>query len=51
MLISILSMSVDPLEMCAEATDALAPQVRDLKPEGLLSPLRLMCVFQKSNLS
>ena len=44
MLISILSVSVEPLEMlCAEAVDALAPQ--DLKPKDFLSPLRLMCVF------
>ena len=31
MLISILSMSVEPLQMsCAEAADGLAPQARDL---------------------
>ena len=52
MLISILSMLVEPLEMlCAEAADALAPQVWDLKAEDLLSPLHLMCVFKKLNLS
>ena len=47
-LISILSMSVEPLEMsCAELVDALAPQMRDLQPE---SPLHLMCVFNKLKL-
>ena len=44
MLISILSVSVEPLEMLhAEAVEALAPQ--DLKPEDFLSPLHLICVF------
>ena len=39
MLISILSMLVEPLEMlCAEAMVALAPQAGDLKAEDLLSP-------------
>ena len=52
MLISIQSASVEPLEMlCAEAIDALAHCTRDLKPEDLLSPLHLMCVFKKLNLS
>ena len=46
MLISILFMSVEPLEIsCAEAGDALAPLGKDL------SPLHLMCVFKKLNLS
>ena len=50
-LTSILSMSVEAREMLsAEAVDALAPQDRDLKPEDLLSPLHLMCVFKKLNL-
>ena len=45
-------MSVEPLDMsCAEAVDALAPRVGGLKPEDLLSPLHLMCVFKKLNLS
>ena len=45
-------MSVEPLEMlCAEAAVALAPRARDLKPEDLLSPFLLMCVFKKLNLS
>ena len=48
MLTSILSMSVEPPEiLCAEAVDALAPQVWDLKTEDLLSPLHLMCIFKK----
>ena len=52
MVISILSVSVKHLEMsCAEAADALAPQVRDLKPSDLLSLLCLMCIFKKLNLS
>ena len=47
MLISILSMSVEALEMCAEAAAALALRAWDLKPEDLLSPLHLMCNFRK----
>ena len=51
-LISILSMSVEPLEMlCSEAVVALAPRAGDLKAENLLSLLRVMCVFKKLNLS
>ena len=51
-LIPILSFPVEPLEMtCAEAVDALAPQAWDLKAEDLLSPLHVMCVFKKLNLS
>ena len=47
MLISMLSMSVEILEMsCAEAVDALTSQARNSKPEDLLSPLCLMCVFK-----
>ena len=50
--IFIQSVLVEPLEMlCAEAVDALAPQAGDLKAEDLLSPLHLMCIFKKSNLS
>ena len=52
MLISILSVSVEPLEMLyAEAADALAPWATNLKAENLLSPLHLMCVFKMLNLS
>ena len=52
MLISILFMLVEPLKMpCAEAADALAPRTGDLKPKDLLSPLGLMYVFKKLNLS
>ena len=48
MLISILSVSVEPLEMsCAEAADTLAPCAGDLKPDNLLSPLCLMCNYKK----
>ena len=47
MLISILSMLVEPLKM----SYAEAPPARDLKAEDLLSPLQLMCVFKKLNLS
>ena len=47
MLISILSMLVEPLEMlCAEAADTLAPRARNLKSADLLSPLNLMCIFK-----
>ena len=46
MLISILSMSVEDLEMlCAGAAEALAPRPWDLKPDDLLSPLHLICDF------
>ena len=44
------TMSVEPLEMlCAkhEAADTLAPHAVDFKPEDLLYPLHLMCVFKK----
>ena len=52
MLISILSVSVELLEMlCVEAEGALAPQAGDLKFEDLLSPLHLMCVIKRLNLS
>ena len=52
MLISILPVSVEPLEMtCPEVVVALAPQARDLKAEDLLSPFHLMYVFKKLNLS
>ena len=52
MLISILSVSVDPCEMSwAEAALALAPHCEDLKPENLLSPFFLMCVCKQLNLS
>ena len=48
MLISILSVSVEPLEMlCAEAADALASWAGDLKAEYLLSAMRLICIFKK----
>ena len=47
MLISIVSMLVEALEMsCAEAVDALTPRAGNLKPDDLLSPLCLMCVFK-----
>ena len=52
MLISILSVLVEPLEMsCAESGDALVPQAGDLNTEDFLSPLLLMRVFKKLNLS
>ena len=51
-LISISSMSVEPLEMlCAEAVGAIAPQCGELKAEDLLSSLPLVCVFKKIYLS
>ena len=51
MLISILSISVEPLEMLfSEAADALAPQTEHLKPEDFLSPLGLLCIFKMLNL-
>ena len=52
MLIAILSMSVESLEMWhAEVVDALALRAGDLKLEDLRSPLCLVCVFKKLNLS
>ena len=36
---------------CAEAEDAKAPWAGDLKAKDLLSPLHLMYVFKKLNLS
>ena len=51
MTISMLSMSVEGLEMsCAEAADVLAPWTGDLKPNDLLS-LHLMCILEKLDLS
>ena len=51
-LIIILSVSVEALEMsCAEAAEALAPRVSDLKPDDLLSSLHLMCDLRNPNLS
>ena len=48
MLISILFMSVEPLEMlCAEA---LPPRAWDLKPNNLLSHLRLMYDLRNPNI-
>ena len=44
-------LAVVTLMLCVEAMDALAPRARDLKPEYLPSPLHLMCVFKKLNLS
>ena len=52
MLITLLSVSVEPLEMsCAEAVDAQSAWAVNLKPEDLLSLLHLICVFKKLNLS
>ena len=51
MLISILSVSVEALEMCAEAAEALAPIAWDWKPDDLLSPLCLMSDLRNPNLS
>ena len=49
MLISILSMSVEPLEMsCAESVDALAPQAGDFKVESLVSDV---CLQESSSTS
>ena len=49
MLFIILSVSVKAVKMfCAEA---LAPRAWKLKPEDLLSPLRLMCNLRNPNLS
>ena len=43
MLVSILSVSVEPMEMsCVQAVDALAPRAGDLKAEDLLSPFHLI---------
>ena len=51
MLISILSMSVEALEMLsAEVGDELVPQARNLKPDDLMSPLCVICVFKKISL-
>ena len=51
-LISILSSSVEPLEMSlAETVVALGPWEGDLKADNLMSPFLLMCVFKKLNLS
>ena len=50
MLISLLSLSVEPLEMCADALVALALLGGDLKPKDLPSPFLLMCVCNKLNL-
>ena len=47
MLVSILSVSVDPREMWNDSALSLAPLHRDMKPEDLLSPFLLMCVFKK----
>ena len=52
MLISILSMSVNALEMShAEAAKALAPRACDLKPDDLPSPFQLMCDIRNIILS
>ena len=37
--------------LCVEAAKALSPQASDLKPEDLSSPLNLICVIEKLNLS
>ena len=50
MLISILSVSFEPLAM-SSALDALAPWAGDLKAEDLPSPLNLVHVFKKVNIS
>ena len=51
MLISILSLLVEPLEMlCAEAADALAPRAGDFKGEDLLSLWSLMCVSLETSI-
>ena len=49
MLISILSMSVEPLQKSCSEANALVTQAKDLSHS--LSPLRLLCVFKKLNLS
>ena len=52
MMMSILSVSVEALEMsCAVAAEALAPLAWDLKPDDLLSLLRLLFDFRNPNLS
>ena len=52
MLIFSLSMSVKALEILfTEAADVLAPQAGDLKPDDLPSPLHLLCIIKKLNLS
>ena len=50
MLISILSMSAEPLEMSYAEVVVVAPWARYLKHEDW-SQLHLMCVFKKLNLS
>ena len=46
------SVLVEVLETsCAEAMDALAHWAGQMKPDNLRSPLQLMCVFKKLNLS
>ena len=52
MLISILSLSVEALEMsCAVIAEAPAPRACDLKADDLLSPLHLMCNLRNPSLS
>ena len=52
MLVSILSVSVDPCEMSwAEAALALAPLCGNLNVEDLLRPFFVMWVFKKLNSS
>ena len=49
-LISIHSVSVEALEiLCAEAVDALAPSVGDLKPDDLQSPFKKLKIYPKSS--
>ena len=51
-LISILSLSVDALEMlCTVVAEALASRACNLKADDLLSFLRLMCNLRNPNLS
>ena len=48
----LISMSVEILEMlCCKTANSLASQAGDLNPDNLLSPLHLMCIFKKLNLS
>ena len=52
LLVSILSVSVDPREMSwAEATLALAPLCGNLNQKDLLTPFLLMWLFKNLNLS
>ena len=51
MLISILSVSVEALELCAVAAEAWAPRIWELKPDDLLSPLHKMCELRNPTLS